>query len=166
MWWLGLFNIVWLFLTVIIQLAWVDQLAISWLKPNFLLVVLIVWLVLRGWPRVNFWILGVGIFLDCLAVYPFGSQTVLWLLTMGLANLLLINFFTNKSFYAFSGLIVITTIFQWFGLIIISRNWPGSNWWLELGGQILINWLLMLILYYVIYWLDRRLNPLFLWKNR
>ncbi len=166
MWWLGLFNAVWLLLVAIIQLSWIDQLSIVWLKPNLLLVALIIWLVLLGWRKVSFWILGVGIFLDCLTVYPFGSQTILWLLTMGLANLLLINFFANKSLYALSGLITVTTVFQWFGLIILSQDWPGSIWWFDLIRQILVNWLLMMVLYYLIYWLDKRLNPLFLWKNR
>jgi cell shape-determining protein MreD len=164
--WLQLFNALWLLLVAFIQLSWIDQLPIVWLRPNLLLVILINWLALSGWRRINWWIIFLGLFLDCLAFYPFGSQTMLWILTMGLVNLLLINFFTNKSLTAFSGLVVIATIFQWFGRIIISRHWPANNWWLDLGGQILANWLLMIIIHYLIYWLDRRLNPLFLFKRR
>lgn len=164
--WLQLFNALWLLLVTFIQLSWIERLPIIWLRPNLLLVILINWLALSGWRRVNWWIIFLGLFLDCLAFHPFGSQTMLWILTMGLVNLLLINFFTNKSVIAFSGLVVIATIFQWFGQIIISRHWPVNNWWLDLGGQILANWLLMVIIHYLIYWLDRRLNPLFLFKRR
>jgi cell shape-determining protein MreD len=164
--WLGFINAIWLLAIVIIQLSWLDQLPSTWPKLNLLLVVLVVWLILKGWRRVSFWILGLGIFLDCLAVYPFGSQTLLWLITMGLTNILLVNFFTNKSLSAFSGLIIIATILHWVGLAILSHDWLISGWWLRLAGQIIINWLLILLLYYLIYWIDKRLSPLFLWKSR
>ena len=164
-WW-RLLNALWLLLIVFIQVFWIDQLTIVWLRPNLLLVILINWLALSDWSRVRWWVIFVGLFLDCLAFYPFGSQTLLWFFTMGLANLLLVSFFTNKSLIAFSGLVIIVTIFHWFGRVIMSGYWLVGEWWLDLGGQILANWLVMVIIYALIYWFDRRFNPLFLAKRR
>lgn len=165
MFWFGFLNSAWLIVVATIQLVWIDQLPAMWPKPNLLLISLIIWLVMRGWQRISYWVLAVGVILDCLSFYQFGGQTVLWLTTIGLANLLLVNFFTNKSLYAFSGLVVVATIGQWFGLALLSQEWFSHGWWLRLGGQVLANWLLMMVLYYLIYWLDKRLNPLFLWKR-
>ncbi|HNW55759.1 MAG TPA: hypothetical protein PKN62_01645 [bacterium] len=162
----GFLNTLWLSLATFFQLTVIDQLATSWPKPNLILVSLTIWLILRGWSRISYWILGLGIVLDCLSFYNFGSQTLVWLASLGLTNLLLVNFFTNKSLYAFSGLIISATIFQTIILAILGDGLSKINWLTDFFGQIAANWLLMIALYYLIRWLDNRLNPLFLSRNR
>lgn len=166
MWIFAVLNTLWLSIATIFQLTVIDQLATAWPRPNLILVSLTIWLILRGWSRISYWVLGLSLILDCLSFYTFGSQTVVWLISLGLTNLLLINFFTNKSLYAFSGLIISATIFQTFILAFLGDGWSKINWWTEFVGQIVANWLLMVVLYFLIKWLDNRLNPLFLSKNR
>jgi hypothetical protein len=163
--WLNFINAAWLSGVIIIQLGWIDQLPELWPKPNLILVIMIIWLVVRGWHKIKFWLLALVIILEYLSIYPFGSQLLLWLITVILVNLLLVNFLTNKSFYSFSGLIIIGTIIQWLGLIALANNWSAPNLLIRMGGQLLANWLAMVVFYYGLYWLDKRLNPLFLWKN-
>lgn len=163
--WLNFINAAWLSGVIIIQLGWIDQLPELWPKPNLILVIMIIWLIIRGWHKIKFWLLALVIILEYLSIYPFGSQLLLWLITIILVNLLLVNFFTNKSFYSFSGLIIIGTIIQWLGLIALANNWSSPNLLIRMGGQLLANWLAMVVFYYGLYWLDKRLNPLFLWKN-
>ncbi len=166
MWIFAVLNTLWLSIAAIFQLAVIDQLNTAWPKPNLILVSLTIWLILRGWSRISYWVLGLSLVLDCLSFYNFGGQTVVWLFSLGLTNLLLVNFFTNKSLYAFSGLIISATIFQTVILAFLGEGWSKINWWTEFVGQIVANWLLMIALYFLIKWLDNRLNPLFLSKNR
>lgn len=163
--WLNLINAAWLAGVVIIQLDWIDQLPELWPRPNLILVIMIIWLIIKGWHKLKFWLLALIIILEYLAIYPFGSQLLLWLITINLINLLLVNFFTNKSFYSFSSLIIIGTIIQWFGLVALANDWLAADLLIRLVGQIVANWLVLVIFYYGLYWLDKRLNPLFLWKK-
>lgn len=73
-----------------------------------------------------------GLLLDILSFYPFGIYTVVFLLTVLLADFVWNNFFTNRSIYSFLALSLILVLFYnlllYFLFFIAESNLFGLYW--------------------------------------
>lgn len=138
---------------------------------NLALVVLIF---ILGFSSFNFtasWAVGLGFLLEIFSFLPFGAYLISLSLTIIIANWLLNYFFTNRSLYSFLALIALATviyelIINVFILIFVETNSAASimagDFWFSLIEQIGLNLLFTFIIYYIIYFLGKNLNPAFL----
>ena len=138
---------------------------------NLALVVLIFILGFSGFNFAAIWTIGVGFLLEVFSFLPFGTYLISLSLTIIIANFLLTYSFTNRSLYSFLALTCLATviyelIINFFVLIFVETNSialiMAGGFWLSLLEQVGLNLLFTFIIYYIIYFLGRNLNPAFL----
>ncbi len=101
MWRKAIIFLIGILLVTTIQISFLGRfsLAVSWLNLFILFLVLLVSLVDFSWTL--FFVLVAGPLLDIYSNLPFGVFSLCFLFTALFLEALLLNFFTNRSFYSF-----------------------------------------------------------------
>lgn len=172
---LNIFFIVSLFA---LQISFVSGLPDFFTNLNVVLVFMLFALVMIGLRSSLIILMGVGLLLDVYSFSFFGVYTITLVMVLFFTNFLLVNFFTNKSFYAFLVLILISTfffeLFQGFFLYFFSilKNVSvdlfvfEKLFWLGLLFKIFLNIFLTFILFYFTNFLSQKLKPAFLIRDK
>lgn len=167
-------NIILIISLSVVQIALVSGLPAPAGNLNLALVVLIFILGFSGFNFAAWWAVGVGFLFEIFSFLPFGAFLISLSLTVIIANWLLNYFFTNRSLYSFLALTGLATviyelIINLFILIFAEASSAAaiadSDFWLSLLARIGLNLLATFIIYYIIYFLGRSLNPVFLIKK-
>jgi len=158
-------KLLWLWIVVILQLAWINQWPSTWPQPDLILVTLIFWLFAAGWSETKWWVVGTALILGAASFYPFAFYLILWLAVFYLLYYLLLKIFTNKSIYSLMALVALGTVGQYLGFMLLGNSWSSSLWWLILGKELIANLLIAGFIYYLLRWRDKRLVPLFMVKD-
>lgn len=168
-----IFNAALFFILVVFQLAFVSGLP-GWLPYlNLILVTLIFILVLSGVNAALWWAAAIGLFLDSFSFLHFGVYFASFGLTIAAANLVLVNFLTNRSLYSFLALAVFSTLFyelffrflsRLSSLILGKENFfPFDfNFAFSLAKELGLNILLVSLIFYLLNFASDKLKPVFL----
>ncbi|MBU0647408.1 hypothetical protein KJ809_03245, partial [Patescibacteria group bacterium] len=111
-----IYNIVLIISLVIFQISFINSLPAGLDNLNLILVVLIFILSLVNLDYALAWTIGLGWLLSIFLFVPFGMHLISLFLTIVFSNLLLANFFTNRSLYSFLALTGLATIIYEFFL--------------------------------------------------
>jgi len=164
---------------VLFQIAFVSGLPAPFYHLNLILVSLI--FVLGLYNNLNlamWWAFGLGLLLDIISFNIFGIYLFSLFLSLLAAYFIFFNILTDRSAYSFSALILATTFFyeMIFNLLIylvkIIREEnavlfiTGGEFWHNLAGQLILNSVFILILFYLANFMSKRLRPVFLIKNK
>lgn len=167
-------NIILIISLAVVQIALISGLPGMANNLNLILVILIF---ILGFSNFNFtvwWTVGLGFMLEIFSFLPFGVYLFSLSLTIIIANFLLNYFFTNRSLYSFLAITALATfvyklIINLFILFFIEAGFISvmatSIFWFSILEQIGLNLLFTLIIYYIIYFLGRNINPAFLRKS-
>lgn len=169
-------NIFLIFALSIFQFSFISGLPAGLSNFNLILVVLIFILSLSGIEPVLWRALGAGLVLDIFSFLPFGVFLFSLSLSFLAANFLLINFFTNRSLYSFLALTAITSIFFDFIFNLINYFFQyiytdkifflfNLGFWKSLAYTEVFNLIAVIIIFYAINFLNKKLKPVFLFKK-
>jgi hypothetical protein len=164
--WSWAVKLLWLCVATILQLAWINLWPNTWPQPDLILVTLIFWLFAVGWSETKWWVVGTAAILGIISFYPLFFYVILWLLLFYCLYYLLFKIFTNKSIYSLIALMVLGTVGQYLGLMLLSHDWSAPLWWLIFSKKIIANALVTGIIYYLLRWRDKRLVPFFMVKGK
>lgn len=169
-------NIILIILLSVVQLSFVSVLPGPLASLNLILVIFVFILVLGGLRLGLWWAFGTGLVMDALSFSPFGSYVLSLTLTVAAVDFLIHNFFTNRSLYSFLALtffftLIFRLVFYLVGLIAqIFGNDHFSlinfHLWVSLAGEIALNLLAALIIFYLLNFLNKKLSPVFLVKKK
>ncbi len=160
-------------------LAWAQfSLIGAWPGPfrqlNLIIIVLVFILFFFDFRAAAWAALLFGFWLDTLSFQFFGLCMISLLLSVGLGQLLLKNWLTNRSLYSFLVLIFLTTVVYNFLLLIFSyaHSLTSGNpflvrpsFWLALVYQLAWSLLAALLLFHLTLAASRKWQPLFLEKK-
>lgn len=164
-----------LFLSIF-QVAFISALPGWFNNINFLILVLVFILSLKGFAYSFWWAFGAGFILEIYSFLPFGVYVFSLCSAIMFANFLLINFFTNRSLYSYLAIssvaIFIYEFFLYFSNLLI-RYFASSNFIFNINKNffwdkisvLMINVLVMTILFYVINFINKNFKPVFLIKS-
>lgn len=170
-------NILLVIILALIQFSLISGLPAGLENLNLVLVVLIFALSLYSLESALWQAVGVGLILDIFSFLPFGVFLVSLFLSCLAANFLLVNFFTNRSFYSFLALTAITSFF--YGLIfnlinhffqfdLVEKTFFIFNpsFWQAFVFQMIFNLISVIIIFYMVNFLSKKLKPAFLEKHK
>ncbi|NCN07310.1 hypothetical protein GW933_01310 [Candidatus Falkowbacteria bacterium] len=170
MWYKILISTIIIALVAIFQITLLGSFGDYLSSFNLLLAVLVLLLFLIDFKWIMYFTITAGLILDIYSSLPFGIFMVSMFLAITVSNFLLLNFFTNRSFYAVAsvGLMAILSFNCVFlgvsGLTYVlgvSDFYIDKNYWLRLLFQI-INILIILVgLFFIINLSSRRFKPNF-----
>ena len=166
-------NILLIVVLAVAQLSFLGSLPFWLNRLNIILVILIFILSLGGLNNSLWLAAGAGLLLDIFSFSAFGVNMTSLILTVLAANILLINFFTNRSLYSFIALIFFSTVIYkiFLGLTIYLYEAIGgreyfslfnSGFFVSLGREIAVNLLAILIIFYGFNFASKKLKPVFL----
>jgi len=170
-----IFNTLLILALIVFQLGFVKGLP-GWLNAVNLMAIVLVFLVsLARFRTALGWAIGMGVLLDVYSFLPFGVHILVLVGCVYLLRFLIVNFFTNRSLYAFLGLIFFAFIgyelmlyglgYAAFGLGLEGIDWDfgTSFWWHELGGLVM-NGVAVTLVFYVLNLISNTLRPVFLFS--
>ena len=149
-------NLLLILLITALQLSLLPTLGL--LTHLNLILCLIVFICLTNYHRSLWWTLIAGLFLDLYSPLPFGSLTLILLLTTILTNFLFKKFFTHRTLPALFSLGLIATLFYQITLFTLSwlfylikflpGPWPGFTkiYFITSFWQIILNLIFLLVL--------------------
>lgn len=164
------------FIICIYQISLISGLPSPFLHINLIGVFIIFTLILKGVNIAFIWIFLIGTIFDILSFYPFGLHLIVFSTALLLTNFFYANYFTDKSLYSIiflfsifllsSDSITILAIhfLQILGFIKDLNTTIEQQFLLE-ANRIIINWFVIIILFYVISLISRDLKPIFLRRN-
>ena len=166
-------NSLLIFCSIIFQIGFIYGLPIGLKNLNVVLVAIIFILGFNSFELALGWAVGAGILLDIYLFMPFGVNTISLIASLTLINFLLANFFTNRSLYSFLLLILITTISFNFSIILLNylvssfseRKFDISlnlNLLINQLSGILLNFICVIVVFYLLSFLSERYKPVFL----
>jgi rod shape-determining protein MreD len=170
-------NILLILILAVIQFSFISGLPVGLENLNLVLVVLIFILSLYSLESALWQAAGMGLILDIFSFLPFGVFLISLFLSCLAANFLLVNFFTNRSFYSFLALAAITSFFYGFIFNLINYFFQldfsekiffifNSSFWKELAYQTAFNLIAVIIIFYMVNFLSKKLKPAFLEKHK
>jgi len=170
-----LLNFILIILVFLIHLSFVRAFD-SWFGYlNLSLIFLIFVLETNGLTWALGWILGLGFFFDIFYFLPFGYFLLTFFIVVLISYFLLIGFFTNRSLYSYLGLVFIGTVLYEIVLnsLIYLLNFYSSSktfflfigdFWSELGQELIVNWLVTFIFFYIFSFFNKKFNAVFIKK--
>ena len=160
--------------TVIWQWSFINSLPDFFSYFNLVLTVLVLTVFFFDFRSAAFFALAAGFWLDIMAFNFFGLYLIVVLTVALVAERLLSSWLTNRSFYSFLALLLLSTGFYnflVFGLLNISEQDAGifflfrSSFWHSLGYQAIWNFIGALFLFNLANRITPRLKPFFLSDN-
>jgi len=172
-----LLNILFIITLTLIQGGFINGLPLMFPNINLLLIVLIYVLVLGGFCLAGIWAISMGFILDTISFLPFGTFLISFSLSLIIINFLLVNFFTNRSLYAYIALTFFGSVSLFVSVYIFSvanqilgvkgqLDLFNLGFWQNGFMQIIGNILVVLFSFYVINFLSNNLKPVFLLKRK
>jgi len=169
-------NIILIISLSIIQVSFISGLPYFLSLFNLSIISLILILVIKDLEYAIYWSLGFGLLFDMIYFSPFGIFILCFTLTVIFSNYLLIYLFTNRSLYSFIALTFLATIFYNFIYIflifILNFITPFEfevkidiNFFKDLLTEVILNIIIIIIAFYVLNFLSRKLKPVFLTKD-
>lgn len=171
MWYKILFSTIIIALIAMIQITFLGSFGSYWSSFNLLLAILIILLFLIDFNIIVYFSIISGLFLDIYSSLPFGVFMLSTFLSIAVSYFLLLNFFTNRSFYSvvFVGLSAITAFNVVFlslsGIIYlfgISDFYVDSGYWIKLIYQFINISIILISLFFVINLFSRKFKPNFI----
>lgn len=166
-------NALFILALVVFQLGFIKGLP-GWLNSvNLMLVVLVFLTSLSGFRAAFAWAVGMGLLLDIYSYIFFGAHILILAACAYLLHFLIVNFFTNRSLYAFLALIffgflgyeILLFSFSYLAHVlgVAGPDWNfGRNfWWHELQG-VITNGALVLLVFYALNIISNTFKPVFL----
>ena len=169
-------NALFIFSLVLAQFSFIAGLP-GWLASlNLILVVFVFILGLVNFKTALWLAIIAGFILDIFSFRPFGIYLISFPLVVITAELMLVNFFTNRSLYSFLALTFFSTIIYESLLFIIGRaavlingaeiiSVPASSFFFLLAKESIINLLVVLFIFYAINFISNKFKPVFLIKQ-
>jgi len=167
-WLVGVLASIFIF---VVQITFVESFDSVFVSFNLILAVLAILTLLTEFRRVAIFVILTGVLLDIYSNLPFGVFLITLFAVALILQLLYLNFFTNRSFYALIllGLITVVlykTIFlalSGFVFVIgISPFFSISGFWIDLAFQILGMVIILAVAYVAINKLSKNFKPIFL----
>lgn len=159
---------------VLLQFSFVTALPDPFRQLNLVLVALIFILFFLDWRVALLSGLIIGFWLDVLSFHFFGLYLIIFLSTLLLAQGILKNWLTNRSFYTLIALMVFSTIFYNLLLAIVlyltSANYNTiffmqTRFWMTVLYQCVWSFLAALVLFNLATLGSKRIKPFFLEKK-
>ena len=159
---------------VLFQSSFISALPNPFRQFNLVLVVLMFTLFFIDFRTALISALAAGFWLDVFSFNFFGLYLLIFFIVLLLAEWILKNWLTNRSFYALVALMIVATfVYNLLAAIIlylVSSNYTTffllqSNFWLSLVYQIIWGVLSALILFNLAALLSKRIKPFFLEKK-
>jgi cell shape-determining protein MreD len=159
---------------VLFQFSFISALPNPFRQFNLVLVILMFILFFLDFRTALISALSAGFWLDVASFNFFGLYLLIFFIVLLLAEWILRNWLTNRSFYALLVLMVsMTFVYNLLTAIILylfSSNYATffmgqSHFWLMLAYQIMWNFLSALILFNLAALLSKRIKPFFLEKK-
>lgn len=171
-----LLNIFLVIFLAIIQFSFIPGLPAGLENLNLVLVFLIFSLSLYNLEIALWQAAGIGVILDFFSFLPFGIFSASFVFSCAAANFLLVSFFTNRSLYSFLALTVSASLFYAFIFNLINYFFQfvfsekvffifNYDFWQVLFYQIIFNLIAVIIIFYAINFLSKKLKPAFLTKK-
>ncbi|MFH1412653.1 MAG: hypothetical protein ABIG10_01325 [bacterium] len=167
-----IFNLLLIFLMVIIQQAFIHALPLGFNYLNLVLITLVFILILFNLNLSLMWWLASAWLLDLFSFYPFGSHLLVFGIILLIIYWLLINFFTNRSLYSFLILIIIATIMYDFGMYFANYLFSSeigiemkAGWWIIELKHLIFNSGLTIVFFYALNFISHQFKPVFLSKK-
>lgn len=155
-----------------IQMSFIGSLPAHADNLNLMLVALVFILAMVGFDTALWWGLGAGLIMDIFSFSPFGIHMISFIVTIVVANFLLVNFFTNRSLYSFVALIFFSTFSFELSLNLSSyaiRKMSGFEFieygkifWFNEAAQLGMNIAAASVIFYLLNYLTNRMKPVFL----
>jgi hypothetical protein len=171
-----IFYVLLVYILSLIQLFFISGLPFLFSRLNIVLLTLIFFLVLSDFYTTLKIGIGLALLLDVYSFYPFGVYLITILIIILILYYLLEDFFTNRSIYTFLAMGLIATALYEFFVNILKFGYKlfidnsaymflSKDFLLNFIGEIFINSLGIIIIFYSINMLSHRLKPIFLWKK-
>lgn len=161
---------------VAFQVSFVSSLPSYFSNINILLLILVYVLIISDMETAFIYALSFGILMDMFSFMPFGVYSLSFILLSIVTNFLLINFFTNRSIYAFLALTASASILN-FLFIVIFNNLSAlvvdvnqitlrQEFFSAAMQQLLLNLAFMILIFYSTNFLNNSLRPVFLMNKK
>lgn len=157
------------------QISFISRMPAGLNHLNLILIVLVFILGLISFESSMIWAVGTGALLDIFSFFPFGVHLFCLFAAMVIINILLVNFFTDRSLYSFLALAGIATIIYEIFLRLINYLMqifsssfiaPGGVIFLKaLIYQLAYNIICAFIIFYAAHYINKNLRPVFLLKK-
>jgi len=171
-----IYNFIVILVLAILQIAFISSLPAGFNNLNLVITILIFVLILANFKKAMIWAISLGFIMDIFSFSFFGIYLITFSLAILGANILLNNYFTNRSLYSFLFLVGFATIIYQTnynilrylmslfskGSIIVVNSGFWLNSLIQLGLNLLLTWLL----FYLLYFISRRFRPAFLLNTR
>lgn len=132
-------------ITFLLQFSFLNQFPGFLGKLNLFLLIIIYLFIFHNFKISLYFSLFCGLFLDIFSFYPFGAYSLLFLLTLILADFVWNNFFTNRSIYSYLTLSFFILLFfdlLLYSLIFLFENntfsviWFNKIFWFNLSMEL------------------------------
>lgn len=154
------------------QVSFISALPGYFSNINILLIFLIYLLIISNLSTAIIFAIAFGALMDIFSFNIFGAYLGAFVFSIILVNFLLVNFFTNRTLYAFLALIVSASILNFLFLIIINNVFSifvgdsliifNQEFFSSAAKQIVLNSVFMILIYYLTNFLNNRFKPVFL----
>lgn len=171
-----LLNSVFLYFLALFQFAFISSLPTPFSALNILLVFLVFALLIKGPDYALLAALYLGFLSDVFFYMPFGTHMIGFVLALYLTNFLFVNFFTNRSLYAFLGLSVSATVFLFVFSLLFNYFFsvfgfssffsPGKEFLKFFSFQIILNVVFVALSFYLINFFNNSFRPVFLLNKK
>lgn len=165
-------NLLLVLFIVTFQVSFISALPGSFSNINILLIFLVYILIISDLNIALIYALACGLVMDILSFYYFGVYSISFVVTLIVVNFLLVNFFTNRSLYAFLALIISASILNFLFLVsmnngiifIFGGDYISANqeFFLSVAKQIVFNVSFMFVIFYLTNFLNNSFRPVFL----
>ncbi|MBD3248261.1 hypothetical protein GF382_03140 [Candidatus Falkowbacteria bacterium] len=173
MWFKILINSITIAALSLVQISFISSLPFPANKLNLVLAALIFSLSLSGKIKNIWFYVLAGLIFDMFFVPPVKIFILAWPLTFLFCRLLLRNVFTNRSLFSFLAICLFTDIFYIFfiktSFYIYGFFSSGSrlfilslDFWNDMLFRITVDFLLVLVLFYIFNFISKRLKPVFI----
>jgi hypothetical protein len=155
------------------QISLINGLPVVFKNINLIIIALVFILGLGGFNLAFWWAIGAGFLTDIFSFMPFGINLFCLLAALFIVNFFLANFFTNRSLYSFLVLNLLYTLIFRFFLILLNyavdyfakRGFAihyNLNFFVNELSALTLNFILVVIIFYMLSFLSSRFKPVFL----
>ena len=156
----------------IFQVSFISALPGYFSNINIILIFLVYLLIIGNLSTAITFAIGLGVLMDIYSFYIFGSYLSGFIFSIIVVNFLLVNFFTNRSLYAFLALIFSASILNFLFLTIVSNIFSvflgdflisfNQEFFTFVVKQSILNSAFMALIFYLTNFLNNRFRPVFL----
>ena len=172
-----LINAIFSIVIFIFQLSFLNSLPLYFHYISAVLITIVFVLSIGGIRDAFWWVIFFGVLADLYSFSVFGVYIISYLTVLFVLNLLLNNFFTNRSLYSFFILTIIAIlIFEilsylliyLFSFIFNSEFLFDINLYLfiQIIIKIFVNLVAVMLIYYILNFISKKLKPVFLFYRK